>query len=405
VTRPIDPASRFRWVVLGAATFAQMSFSAFTLGLPALTPAVRSEYDASLGGTGVFLGVVSLGLAATLLPWGLVSDRIGERAVMSIGLLGASCSLALGAYAPTFAVFAAALCLAAALGACVNSAIGRAVLAWFRPEQRGLAYSIRQAGMMVAAALAAATLPSVASAHGLSTAVLILAAGCLAGSIVSVVVLRSDHRRPEVGSGRLTAALLDHRLLRLSLGSSFACVAQSSVTGFIVLFLHDVRDLSAASAAVALALSQVLGAALRIGTGIWSDRVHSRVMPLRAICLAIAATLGVAAALENAPLAILIPAFVLAGGISMSWNTVSFAAAVELGGASRGGATVGFQQAVLGLVAGATPFAFAYCVEATSWTLGWTLAALLPLAGWYVLRGLPVSRAYRGRAAPQLRAD
>ncbi|MES1246598.1 MAG: MFS transporter, partial [Actinomycetota bacterium] len=173
---PADPARSFRWVVLGAATVAQMSFSAFTLGLPALTPAIRSHFHASIGATGAFLGVVSLGLAATLLPWGLVSDRVGERAVMTIGLLGASASLAIGAFSPSFLLLAVALCIAAALGACVNSAIGRTVLAWFPPEQRGFAYSIRQAGMMVAAAIAAATLPRVAGAHGLRTAILVLAA-------------------------------------------------------------------------------------------------------------------------------------------------------------------------------------------------------------------------------------
>jgi MFS family permease len=396
--RAADPSRRFRWVVLGAATAAQMSFSAFTLGLPALTPAIRATYQTSLAATGAFLGVVTLGLAVTLLPWGLVSDRIGERAVMTIGLLGAAAGLAVGAYSASFVGLSVFLSLAAASGACVNSAIGRAVLAWFRPEQRGLAYSIRQAGMMVAAATAAAVLPRVAAAHGLRAAILVLAAGCLGGSVVSWLVLRSEPHARAAKSGSISAALLDHRLIRLSGGSSFACVAQASVGGFIVLFLHDVRHLTAASAAGALALIQVLGAAVRIGSGIWSDRIHSRIVPLRRICLAIAVTLAAVAALENAPLELLFPLVVVAGGISMGWNTVSFAAAVELGGTERGGATVGLQQAVLGLVAGLTPFAFAFCVDSTSWAAAWTIAALFPLGGWYVLRGLPINPAYRSRS-------
>jgi MFS family permease len=169
------------------------------------------------------------------------------------------------------------------------------------------------------------------------------------------------------------------------------------VTAFVVLFLHDVRGVSVATAALCLSLGQLLGASVRIGTGVWSDRVRSRVGPLRKISVAIALTVGFAAAVQEGPLAFAFAAFVVAGGVSMGWNTVSFAAAVELGGTSRGGATVGFQQAVLGLVAGVTPFAFAFFVGATSWTAAWWAVAAFPIIGWAILRGLPLNEEYRRR--------
>ncbi len=395
----VDAPHPYRWVVLGAVTLAQMSFSAFSLGLPALAPAIRGHYDASLGATGAFLGAVSLGLAATLLPWGLVTDRLGERVAMTIGLFGCAACLAAGSLAPTLVWLAVLLALAAGLGACVNAAVGRAVLVWFTPDTRGFAFSIRQAGMMVAAAGAAATMPRLATAFGLRIALLSLASGCLLGATVSVVAVRAREVPPatDVVPDGLRQSLLDRRLWRLSAGSSFACVAQTACTGFVVLFLHEVRRMGIVTAAEVLAASQVLGGGIRVASGIWSDRLGSRVVPLRRISLWIAIVVSTAALLEHAPLALLVPTFVLAGGLSMGWNTVSFAAAVELGGATRAGATLGFQQAVLALVAAATPPVFALVVEQLSWQAAWMLAGVLPAVGWLVLRGLPLSQAYRAR--------
>jgi len=64
------------------------------VGLPVLAPVLRSHYHLSLGRVGIVLGAVSLGMLGTLLPWGLLADRIGERAVMSWGLGGAGLALA-----------------------------------------------------------------------------------------------------------------------------------------------------------------------------------------------------------------------------------------------------------------------------------------------------------------------
>ena len=87
-------SSGYRWVVLAVGTFAQASFAAVNIGLPALAPALRSHYSLSLTQIGVVLGAVSAGMMLTLLPWGIVADRIGERVVIVAGLTGAAAALA-----------------------------------------------------------------------------------------------------------------------------------------------------------------------------------------------------------------------------------------------------------------------------------------------------------------------
>jgi MFS family permease len=129
----------------------------------------------------------------------------------------------------------------------------------------------------------------------------------------------------------------------------------------------------------------VLGAAFRIGGGRWSDVLGSRIRPLRWVGVSVAAALGVAVLLLEAPTAVLLAAFIAAGGLSMAWNGLSFTAAAELAGEARSGAAIGFQQTVLSVLGAAVPPLFAWIVEATSWRLAFGLAAVAPLVGWWAL--------------------
>src|SRR3954470_12080620 len=122
---------RYRWVILGAGTLAQASFSALSVGLPALAPALRSQYALSLGETGVVLGAVGIGMLFTLLPWGLLADHWSEQAVIALGLALAALSLVAAAWTTSYGAIFVTLLLAGAFGASVNAASSRAVMGWF----------------------------------------------------------------------------------------------------------------------------------------------------------------------------------------------------------------------------------------------------------------------------------
>src|SRR4029077_19958283 len=148
--------TRYRWVILGAGTFAQATFSAVSVGLPALAPALRSHYRLSLAETGVVLGAIGIGQLPTLLPWGVLADRIGERLVIALGLAGAGGAIAAAAATHRYATLVVLLIAGGALGASVNAASGRAVMGWFGADERGLALWIRQTAIPIGGAAAAA---------------------------------------------------------------------------------------------------------------------------------------------------------------------------------------------------------------------------------------------------------
>jgi sugar phosphate permease len=381
--------SRYRWVILGAGTLAQASFAAISVGLPAIAPVLRSHYHLSLGRTGIVLGAVSLGMLPALLPWGLLADRVGERRVLSFGLAGAGVAVAAASMTTSFAALVVVLLLAGALGSSVNAASGRAVMGWFGAEQRGLALGIRQTSIPIGGALSATVLPWLAGSGNTRNAFLALGGFCFVAALVAAALMReAPAREGHVLSG-IGRPFRELRNWLIAGGSGLFVVSQIALTAYPVLFLHQHRGLSTHSAALALAAINVLGIGARIGSGHWSDSVNERIAPLRILGLAITAGTLAVTLLVDAPLAVLVPALIVAGAISLSWNGIAFTAAAETAGAARSGAALGFQQTVLGVIASAATPLFAALASATSWRVAFAVAAFCPLVGVLALTRVP----------------
>ncbi|MGZ4392446.1 MAG: MFS transporter, partial [Gaiellaceae bacterium] len=118
------PLRNYRWTILSAGVLAQGAYSAILLGLPAIAPAIQDRYELSLPQVGVVLAAMNFGSLATMLLWGIVADRIGERAVIAIGQTGTAAALVWAAYASSFGELVGALSLVGAVGAGVNAASG-----------------------------------------------------------------------------------------------------------------------------------------------------------------------------------------------------------------------------------------------------------------------------------------
>jgi sugar phosphate permease len=387
---PARRRSRYRWTVLTAGVVAQASYAMTGLGLPAIAPAIRSDFGLTLTQTGVVLAASFFGSVPTLLVWGLVADRVGERFVMAAGLTAAAGALVWAAYASSFGMLVAALAVAGGVAAGVNSATGRAVMQWFAADERGLALGIRQMAVPLGGALGALALPLLEQRISLRAAFLSLAVASMVGAVVALVLIRVEPTGEDHSA--LARPLRDRRVWLICAGSTFFVTTQLSLLGFFVLFLHDHRGVSTAVAAAALAVTQVLGGISRIALGRWSDRIRMRIVPLRHVGLGIAISVAALTILLNASTWIVVPALMVAAVFGLSWNGLSFTATAETAGRARSGAAIGLQQTFLaagGLVA---PIAFAAIVHHASWRAAFALAAASPLVGYALLSPLAERR-------------
>ncbi|HWI22812.1 MAG TPA: MFS transporter [Baekduia sp.] len=395
---------RYRWAILALGAFAAAAFSCFRMGLPSLGPELRDVYDLSLAQVGMIFTAVSIGVAIGLVPWGIVTDRVGERPVLSGGLALFSILMASTAFVSGFAMLLGGLFLCGLAGASATGASGRAVMGWFAVTERGTALGIRQMAIPIGGAVGSLSLPLLAGAGGIKAAFLMLAGLSMTSAICSGLWIRDPAMRP-VTTGDLEQPMRDARQWRLAIASGMLAVPQAAALAFFVLFLHDERGLSVGAAAACLATIQLLGATGRIVTGRRSDHQGVRIPLLRRVSAGIAVLFCVSAALTAAPGVVLYPVLVTTGVIALSWNALAFTAAAEISGVSRAGTAMSLQGTIISIGSFTAPVAFGVFVGLTSYPLGFAVVAVFPALAVVLLRTLQEDEAQRAQAVRALHSS
>jgi sugar phosphate permease len=393
-------AGPYRWVVLAGAAFGAAAFSGLRMGLPSLGPAMREAFALSLGQVGLAFAAVAIGTMLTLIPWGMLADRVGERIVLSVGLLGAGGAMVGAARAGSYEALVAALVLAGAAGAAATGASGRAVMGWFGWRERGMALGLRQMALPLGGALGSIALPLLAGAGGLESAFLSLAGVMAFAALVCAVLLREPPARPVVmPASPTTPPLRDRRQWRLGAGSALLVLAQASMLGFLVLYLVDRHGVRPAAAALVLAAAQLIGAVGRVRAGRVSDREERRIAPMRRRALASGGLLlvvgGAQVAWPASPAWFAAPLGVAAAVATMTWNGLSFTAAGEIAGRARAGTAMSLQNTVVAVGSAVGAPLFGLLVDVAGWPVAFAVLAMGPLLAWVVLTPLEADERVR----------
>src|SRR5690348_4194833 len=83
-----------RWAILAVGTLAQAATCSFLYGIPMLVPQLRHD-GLSLVRASLLVSAPIVGLLLTLIVWGALADRFGERIVIAAGVAGAGVLLGL----------------------------------------------------------------------------------------------------------------------------------------------------------------------------------------------------------------------------------------------------------------------------------------------------------------------
>jgi predicted MFS family arabinose efflux permease len=403
---PTHPASH-RWKVLAVGVAANASFSAAANGMPTTAIWLRSGYHLSNTQLGVALGAMGLGVALTELPWGMATDRWGDRPVLLTGLLGTMLALLAlllwitpqdGAVPPLWAL-AAGLAMVGVLGGSVNGASGRAVMRWFGAGERGFAMSIRQTAVPMGGGLGALILPSLASRYGFMPVFGALALVCGLSAFFTWRWMHEPDFSAEAATGPHSAStgliavqpapplqgpLKNRKVWRMVAAIGLLCVPQFAVLSYATVFLHDEGHLGLAAITTVMVALQAGAMVMRIWSGRHTDRHANRPAWLRGSALVALATfvlLGMAAA-GKVPGWLLMAAVVLAGIAVSAWHGVAYTElATEAGGANAGTA-LGMANTAVYVGLFLTPMAIPHLLAASSWPVVWWLAGLVALCTW-----------------------
>jgi len=386
----VPKGASYRWIILGIGVLAQAALAALQHGLSGLGPMFRTEFGLSLPQVGLALAAANWGIMTTLLLWGRLADRYGERPVIAIGLGSSALCILAASFAEEAGVLIAWLFIAGALGAAASAASGRAVMHWFARAERGLALGIRQMSIPLGSAAAALALPLIAAAAGIGAALAALAGAAALGALCAGLWLAAPPPSQVEGApGGGPSPLRDRSLWRLAFCAGLLVCSQIAMNGFVIIFLAEYRGLEVGLAALVLAIINIAGGVVRVLAGRLSDLSGRRIPPIRRQALLLALGLMAAALLVNAPLALLIPVLVAAGTLAISWNGLAFTAAAEMAGHAQAGTAIGLQGTIIRIVSAGAGVAFGFVVEQTgSWAAAFALLGILPLVSFSLLTPL-----------------
>lgn len=372
-----------RWSMLCIALGATTCANVFINGAAFLIPTLHTERGLDLAAAGLLSSMPGFGLVVTLIAWGYVVDRVGERIVLTAGsVLIAAAAFAAASADSLFAV-GAFLFLGGMAAASSNSASGRLVVGWFPPEQRGLVMGIRQTATPLGVALGALVIPRVAESHGVSTALLFPAVLCAASAVVCAIAVVDPPRPPraEAPAAHLANPYRGSTVLwRIHAVSVLLVVPQAVVWTFTLVWLMTDRGWSAASAGAIVTVAQLLGAGGRIAAGHWSDRLGQRLRPIRSIALGAAASMGLLALTDWLDSPVSVALMVVASVITVSDNGLAFTAIAEIAGPFWSGRALGTQNTSQHLAAAASAPLFGALIGVAGYPAAFAVCALFPLA-------------------------
>ena len=399
---------RHRWKVLAAGVAANAAFSVAFSGIPMTAVLMRTGYQLDNATLGLVLGLMGLGIAVSELPWGLLTDRWGDRPVLLTGL--GSTAIALVAMAlwaapsaqhiPGLGWLGAGLLLVGLLGGSVNGASGRAVMTWFDAGERGLAMSIRQTAVPLGGGIGALVLPFVALHFGFAALYGLLAVLCALSAAMSWAWVHEPPVAPDAPRTRAGVAeaaampkksgpLRDARVWRIVLGIGILCAPQFAVLSFGTVFLHDCGHAGLAAITATMVFVQVGAMAMRVWSGRWTDRRRNRPAYLRA-CSALSVLLFAGLAMlvmaagthaaDSAALRIALVGLLAASGVCVSaWHGVAYTELATLAGAARAGTALGMANTSVFLVCFITPFSIPHLLALQGWPLVWLAASACAL--------------------------
>ncbi len=371
-----------RWSIMIISLGVTASSFLFINGVAFLIPSLEARRGIPLTEATLLSSMPSCGMVVTLVLWGYVLDRIGERTVLTAGSALTAVATYAAASAHSMLLMGVYLFLGGMAAASCNAAGGRLVSAWFPPQQRGLAMGIRQTAQPLGIALGALVIPELAE-RGARSGLMFLAVVCTVAAVASAIGIVDPPRksRKTATDEELASPYRGSLALwRIHAVAGLLMMPQTVSVTFMLVWLMDHHGWSVAAAGGLVTLSQVLGALGRIAVGRWSDRVGSRMRPVRTIAIAAALTLFLLALTDHTGSRYDVLLMVAISVIAVLDNGLEATAITEFAGPFWSGRALGMQNTTQRLMAAAGPPLFGALIMAAEYPTAWALCGLFPLA-------------------------
>lgn len=349
---------------------------------PALLIPYLHAHGTPLPVAGVLAAAPTFGMVLTLIAWGAVTDRFGERVVIAGGLVLTTGTVAAAwASAGDTVLLGIAFLAAGMTSASTNAASGRVVVGWFPKERRGLAMGIRQMSQPLGVTLAAVTVPQLAESAGIRASLVLPVALCAVLAVLCAIGIVNPPRasRAEAPAAHVANPYRTGWFLwRVHAVSVLLVVPQFTLSTYGLVWLVGL-GWSTGAAGLLVGAAQFVGALGRIAVGAWSDRVGSRVGPLRIVAVSAAVVMGVLVLVDVTHLAAGAVFLVVATSVTVADNGLAYTSVAEAAGPFWSGRALGAQNTGQFIAASAVGPGVGALVAGLGFAASFSIVAVLPL--------------------------
>ncbi len=369
------------WTMLALGVAAQAAGTLVVTAPALLIPHLHAQ-GMPLAQAGFLAAAPTAGMVLTLIAWGAVTDRVRERVVIAGGLVLTTVAV-IGAWLADDRLLALGIAFLAAgmTSASTNAASGRVVVGWFPKERRGLAMGIRQMSQPLGVTLAAVTVPQLAETSGIRAALVLPVVLCAVLAVLCAVGI-VDPPRPTRSGVAAPAEANPYRstgfLWRIHAVSVLLVVPQFTLSTYGLVWLVSL-GWSTAAAGLLVGGSQFVGAVGRILVGVWSDRVGSRVGPLRVVAVSAAVVMALLALVDVTHLAAAAVVLVVATSVTVADNGLAYTSVAEAAGPFWSGRALGAQNTGQFIAASAVGPGIGALVGLVGFAGSFLLVAVLPV--------------------------
>jgi predicted MFS family arabinose efflux permease len=310
-------------VVLVLATALLASTAAIQAVPGVLGPFLEANLRISQTQLGLLSAALTGGMALGFLPGGILTDRFGERTIMTLGVASAGLLMLAASFATNFAALAA-LFLIVSVGAAFAATGGAMTITrWFAPNRRGTAMGVRQTGVPLGGLVASLLLPTIALTSDWRVAARCAATGAIIVASLFWALYRDAEGASTADATTTQSSIYRNRRFVAATGCALTLQsAQACTLTYLTVDLHQTLSLSAAAAALFLALSQLGACVGRVAWGAVGDMIGNR----RALTLVSATATGcciLMSTIDERSNIVAVGALCLVLGLAaMSWNAV-----------------------------------------------------------------------------------
>jgi MFS family permease len=399
VTDPVSTGAR--WSMLVIASAATLSSFLFINGVAFMIPKLEADPSITLTEASLLSSMPSWGMVVTLVAWGYLVDRAGERIVLRLGSALTAVAAFAAASVHSLVAVGALLFVGGMAASGANSATGRLVTGWFPPNRRGVAMGVRQTAQPLGIALGATVIPELAE-RSFGTAMMFPAVMCMLSGMACALGVLDPPRKTRATASHEELANPYRRtrvLRRIHVASALLMVPQTMTVTFMLVWLINDHHWSVGSAAALVTISQLVGALGRIVAGRWSDRVGSRLRPVRTVAIGGALVLMALALTDHLGSSLAVALMIAASVIAVLDNGLESTAITEYAGPFWSGRALGAQNTLQRLAAAVAAPVFGALIAATGYPLAFAVCGMFPLLAVPVVPAsvLPPGLETRGR--------